>query len=146
MRSRKRDFQPIKQAEDPAMKSYVTVGLSMLAGAALGATAIETIHAQAKPLAFLISENTINDQDVYMKQFIPAVSKTMEATGAKFLARGGKIETLLGSAPPPRTVVLQFPSMDKALEWWNSQATKDAIKIGQKSADIRQYIIEGLAQ
>jgi uncharacterized protein (DUF1330 family) len=128
------------------MKRSIAIGLSMLAGAGLGASIIHTLHAQARPPAFIVSENTIRDQDIYMKQFVPAVIKTIDAAGGKFLARGGKIETLLGEAPPSRTVVLQFPSMDKALEWWNSQATKDAVAIGQKSGDIREYVIEGLGQ
>jgi uncharacterized protein (DUF1330 family) len=128
------------------MKRYITIALSLLAGATAGAGAVQTLHAQAKPPAFIISENTIRDPDLYMKQFVPAVLRTIDAAGGKFLARGGRIETLLGAAPPSRTVVLQFPSMDKALEWWNSQATKDAVALGHKAGDIREYIIEGLPQ
>jgi hypothetical protein len=41
------------------MNSYMTVGLSMLAGAALGGAAIQTLHAQAKPHAYVIGEVTI---------------------------------------------------------------------------------------
>jgi hypothetical protein len=38
---------------------YITVGLAMVASAALGATAVQTLHAQAKPPAYYIAEITI---------------------------------------------------------------------------------------
>ena len=38
------------------MKTYYTVGLSMLAGAALGAGAIQALHAQAKPPVYYVAE------------------------------------------------------------------------------------------
>jgi uncharacterized protein (DUF1330 family) len=127
------------------MNRYMMVGLSMLAGAALGGAAIETLHAQAKPYGYVIAEITVRDQDKYLTEFAPAVVKAQEAMGGKFLVRGGKTETNLGSPPAPRVVVVEFDSLDKAQAWWNSQATKDAFAIGKKYADIRQFAVEGLA-
>jgi F0F1-type ATP synthase membrane subunit c/vacuolar-type H+-ATPase subunit K len=50
------------------MNRTVTVGLGMLvAGAALGAAAVQTLYAQAKPPAFQIVEVTVNDQDGFSK-------------------------------------------------------------------------------
>jgi uncharacterized protein (DUF1330 family) len=117
----------------------------MLVGAALAGAAIETIHAQAKPHAYVIAEITIKNQDGYLKEFAPAVVKSQEAFGGKFLARGGKTESNLGSAPAPRVVVVEYDSLDKAQAWWNSQAAKDAFVIGKKYADIRQFAVEGVA-
>jgi uncharacterized protein (DUF1330 family) len=127
------------------MNRYMTVGLSMLAGAALGGAAIQTLHAQAKPHAYVIAEVTIKDLDGYLKEFAPGVVKAQEAMGGKFLVRGGKTESNLGSPPAPRVVVVEFDSSDKAQAWWNSQATKDAFAIGKKYADFRQFTVEGLA-
>jgi len=127
------------------MNRYMTVGLSMLAGAALGSAAIETLRAQAKPHAYVIAEITITDQDGYLKEFAPAVVKAQEASGGKFLVRGGKTESQLGSPPAPRVIVVEYDSLDKAQAWWNSQATKDAFAIGKKYGNIRQFAVEGLA-
>jgi hypothetical protein len=63
------------------MNRYMTVGLSMLAGALLGAVAIETIHAQAKPPAFNIAEITVRDQDAYNKEYLPVITKLILAAG-----------------------------------------------------------------
>jgi hypothetical protein len=68
----------------------VTVGLSMVAGAALGAAAIQTLHAQAKPMGYSIAENVVNDQNGYTKEFIPPITKTIQDAGGKFIVRGGK--------------------------------------------------------
>ena len=127
------------------MNRYLTVGLSMIAGAALGGAAIHTLHAQAKPHAYVIGEITIKDQDGYLKEFAPAVVKAQEASGGKFLVRGGKTEPQLGSLPAPRVIVVEYDSLDKAQAWWNSQATKDAFAIGKKYADFRQFAVEGFA-
>jgi len=84
----------------------------MLAGAALGGAAIHTLHAQAKPHAYVIAEITIKDQDGYLKEFAPAVVKAQEASGGKFLVRGGKTESQLGSPPAPRVIVVEYDSLD----------------------------------
>lgn len=128
------------------MNKYIMVGLSVLAGVALGGAAIQTLHAQAKPHGYVIAEITIRDQDGYLKEFAPAVVKAQEAMGGKFLVRGGKTETNLGSPPAARVVVVEFDSLDKAQAWWNSQATKDAFAVGKKYADFRQFAVEGLGQ
>jgi len=39
------------QMQENAMNRYLTIGLAMLAGAALGASAVQGLHAQAKPPA-----------------------------------------------------------------------------------------------
>jgi hypothetical protein len=41
----------------------------MLAGAALGAAAIQGLHAQAKPPVYTVSEIQITDLDPYLKEF-----------------------------------------------------------------------------
>jgi hypothetical protein len=38
------------------MKRYISVGLAMVASTALGAAAVQTLHAQTKPPAYNIAE------------------------------------------------------------------------------------------
>jgi uncharacterized protein (DUF1330 family) len=128
------------------MNRYMTVGVSMLAGGALGAAAIQTLHAQAKPLAYVVAENIVNDQAGYLKEFAPAISIAIEDAGGKYLARGGKTITIHGTDPAPRVVVLQFDSLDKAQAWANSPATKAAFTIGAKYTTFSDYAVEGISQ
>ena len=128
------------------MNRTITVGLSMLAGVALGAAAIQTLHAQAKPPAYVITEITIKDQDGYTKEFLPPVTKAIQDAGGKFIARGGKTITFSGAAPAPRVVVIQFESLEKAQAWNDSAAQVTAQKIGDKFATFRGFAVEGISQ
>jgi uncharacterized protein (DUF1330 family) len=128
------------------MNRTVTVGLGMLvAGAALGAAAVQTLYAQAKPPAFQIVEVTVNDQDGFSKEFVPLISKVQQEVGGKFLARGGNTVSYQGAPPAPRIVLIQYDNMEKLKAALESTAMKSAIAVGNKYSTQRIYGIEGLA-
>jgi uncharacterized protein (DUF1330 family) len=126
------------------MKTKYTILMATVGGFALGAIAVQALHAQAKPMAYGIAEITVNDKDAYSKEFLPVVQKTIAEAGGKFLAAGGKTASLQGAPPAPRVVIIQWPSLDVADAWWNAAATKDAFKIGEKYASFRNFDVEGL--
>ncbi|MGA7386975.1 MAG: hypothetical protein WBW99_03475, partial [Pseudolabrys sp.] len=53
------------------MKSNYKLAMAMLAGAALGAAAAQGLHAQTKPLGYVISENDVTNKEAYAKEFVP---------------------------------------------------------------------------
>ena len=118
------------------MRTQYTVALALLAGAALGAAAIQTLHAQAVPKAYVVAQNVIKDEAGYMKDFAPSMSKAIEAAGGKYLVRGGKTISMHGAAPVSRVVILQFDSVDKAQAWVNTAATKCALRYGREIRDL----------
>jgi len=128
------------------MRTKYKVALAMAGSFALGVVAVEGLHAQAKPPAYVIAEAGIADPDGYAKEFLPPVLKTIQEGGGHFLARGGMTVSFEGAPPAPRVVVVQWESLDKARAWWNSQATKDAFAIGKKFATFRQFAVEGVTQ
>jgi uncharacterized protein (DUF1330 family) len=125
------------------MSHYVTVGISMLAGVALGAAPIQTLHAQAKPPAYVVAEISVKDQDGYTKQYLPLITKSIQESGGKFLARGGQTTSFGGDPPAKRIVILQFDSFDKAKAWSDSKDYANAQAVGTKMATIRSYVVEG---
>lgn len=126
------------------MQTKYTVTLALVAGFALGAAAIQTLHAQAKPVAYVVAEVNVKDQDGYKNEFLPVIVKIIDAEGGKFLARGGKTVSFMGAPPPNRVVINQYENLDKAQEWWGK--AKDTLSIGQKYADFTVYAVEGAAQ
>jgi uncharacterized protein (DUF1330 family) len=126
------------------MNRNITMGLAMLASAALGAAAIETLHAQAKPPAFQITEITVTDQDAYSKEFVPVIGKVTTDAGGKFLARGGQTISVQGAPAAPRIVVVQYDSLDKMKAAFDSAAFKQAIAIGDKYSKARTFGVEGV--
>jgi uncharacterized protein (DUF1330 family) len=126
------------------MKTKYTLLMATIGGFALGAIAVQALHAQGKPMAYGIAEVTVTNQDAYGKEFLPVVRKTIADAGGKFLAAGGKTESLQGTPPAPRIVIIQWPNLDAADAWWSAAATKDAFKIGEKYATFRNFNVEGI--
>jgi uncharacterized protein (DUF1330 family) len=127
------------------MKRYLT-GLGMLlTGAVLGAAAVQTLHAQAKPPAFQIAEITVHDQDAFTKDFLPVIGKVVTEGGGNFLARGGKTVSVQGAPAGPRIVVAQFDNLDKMQALFDSAAFKQAIALGNKYSTQRIIGVEGVS-
>jgi uncharacterized protein (DUF1330 family) len=124
---------------------HLTVGLAMIASAALGAAVVQTLHAQAKPPAYNVAEITIKDQDGYNKEYLPLVTKAIADAGGKFVVRGGKTISYEGAAPAPRVVVVQFENLDKLQALYNSAPYKDAIAVGDKYSTQRIFGVEGIS-
>jgi uncharacterized protein (DUF1330 family) len=133
---------PVNQ--ERIMKTKYTILMATIGGFALGAIAVQALHAQAKPMAYGIAEVTVTDKDAYAKEFLPAVQKTIADSGGKFLVAGGKTVSQIGMPPAPRVVIIQWPNLDASDAWWNAAATKDAFKIGEKYATFRNFAVEGL--
>jgi len=92
--------------------------------------------------AYVIVEVSITDKIIYeeYKKLTPAA---VAAFGGKFIVRGGHTETLEGDWQPERMVVLEFPSVEIAKEWWSSDQYSKAKAIRQQSAHTKMIILEG---
>jgi uncharacterized protein (DUF1330 family) len=128
------------------MKPRYTVGLYILAGVAVGAVAVQALHAQSKPLAYVVAEIDVINAEPYDKEYVPPAAKAITDGGGKYLVRGGKTAAIYGEPPKPRIAVMVFESMDKAQAAFNSSAYKEAKKLGDKYAKFRVYAVEGLSQ
>jgi uncharacterized protein (DUF1330 family) len=128
------------------MHQRIALGLTLLAGVAIGATAIQGLHAQAKPPAYYVTMNDVTDQVNYIKEFVSKSTPTIQSAGGHFLVRGGAVTGLKGEAPKSRIVIIQFDNMDKLLAWWKSPANTDSQKIGDKYATIHSFAVEGAPQ
>jgi len=128
------------------MKTRYTVALSILAGVALGAAAVQALHAQAKPIAYVVAEIDVTNPEPYEKQYVPIAAKAVTDGGGKYLVRGGETAAMYGEPPKPRIAVMAFESMEKAQAAFNSSAYKEAKKVGDKYAKFRVYAVEGVSQ
>ncbi len=93
--------------------------------------------------AYIIVEVSITDPKEYeeYKKLTPAA---IAAYDGKFIVRGAEAETLEGDWNPERIVVLEFPSVDRAKEWWNSDLYTTAKLIRQRAAKTKMIVIQGL--
>jgi uncharacterized protein (DUF1330 family) len=128
------------------MKTRYLVALSILAGAAGGAAAVQALHAQAKPPAYVIAEIDVTNPEPYDKEYVPPAAKAIVDGGGKYIVRGGETVAFFGEPPKPRIAVMVFASMEKARAAFESPAFKEAKKVGDKYAKFRVYAVEGLPQ
>ncbi len=63
--------------------------------------------------AYVIANVHITDESGYAV-YREMVGPTIEAYGGRFLARGGRAQTLEGGGPLRRVVVVEFPSYERA--------------------------------
>ena len=119
---------------EETMKTRYTVALSILAGVAVGAAAVQALHAQAKPPAYVVAEIDVTNAEPYDKEYVPPAAKAVTDAGGKYVVRGGRTVAIFGQPPQPRIAVMVFESMEKANAAFESSAYKEAKKIGDKYA------------
>ena len=127
------------------MRTHYVVALSAAAGIAIGAAAVQTLHAQAKAPGYIVAEIDVSNVEGYSKEFLPKAGPALDAAGAKFLARGGKNESIDGAPPAKRVIISQFDSLEKAVAAYKSPAYMEARKIGDQYAKFRIFAVEGVA-
>jgi uncharacterized protein (DUF1330 family) len=93
--------------------------------------------------AYLIVDIKVNDPVRY-EEYRKLVSPTLAAYEGKYLARGGTVKVLEGDLRPNRTVVVEFPTAARALEWWDSDVYRPVRQIRYDSADSRMLLVEGV--
>jgi uncharacterized protein (DUF1330 family) len=125
------------------MKTLYTAAFAMLTGAAIGALAVQGLHAQPKPSAYVVSEIEITDLDAYQKEYAPIAQALIKAAGGHLLAAGQNIVSFEGAPPKTRVSINQFDSMEAAQIWRNSAQYKEARKVGDKYAKFRAFAVEG---
>ncbi len=93
--------------------------------------------------AYVIVEITVHNPEEY-EEYKKLSLPSLAPFGGKFIARGGQVVTLEGDWHPERMVILEFPSGEKALEWWNSNVYAKAKVIRQRTASTKMIVVEGV--
>lgn len=78
--------------------------------------------------------------DAYRQQ-VPA---TIAQYGGRYVVRGGQYDTLEGDWHPQRIVVIEFPTVEQAKKWYNSEEYRDPKALRLRSAKSRIVLVEGV--
>ena len=92
--------------------------------------------------AYWIARVDVRDAERY-KDYVATAKPAFERYGAKFIARGGAFTELEGQARS-RNVIIEFPSMQHAVDCYNSDEYQAAAKIRQEVADAEMVVVEGI--
>jgi len=91
---------------------------------------------------YWIARVDVRDAERY-KDYVATAKPAFERYGAKFLARGGAFTELEGPSRG-RNVVIEFPSMQDAVDCYNSPEYQAAAKIRKQVADGEMLVVEGI--
>ena len=94
--------------------------------------------------AYIIVDVSILNAEAY-EDYKKLTPPSLAAYNGKFIVRGGKTETLEGNWNPGRIVVLEFPSMENAKQWWASEEYAKAKALRQANAETKMIVVEGFA-
>ena len=89
----------------------------------------------------IVDVTAVEGYQAYSRQ-VPA---TIAKYGGRYLVRGGTMEVREGDWPGRRTVILEFPSLARALEWYDSPEYKPLRPIRQANSRARIAFFEGVA-
>ncbi len=93
--------------------------------------------------AYLIYDAVVTDPQKY-EHYKALAPVAIAAYGGKYIVRGGKHESVEGDWKPNRMVMLEFPTYEKAEEFWNSPEYTSARKSREGAAVAKAVIVQGL--
>jgi len=93
--------------------------------------------------AYIIVETDIQDPEQY-ERYKAASPGAVAAGGGKFVVRGGELAVLEGDWQPSRLVILEFPDLDAAKRFYDSEIYQEAKKLRDGAANLRMVAVEGI--
>jgi uncharacterized protein (DUF1330 family) len=93
--------------------------------------------------AYVIVDIEVTDPEGYM-EYAKLAPPTLSLYGGKYIARGGKNETLEGDWQAKRLVILEFADVEQAKKWLNSEEYAPARALRHKYAKTNMVVVEGV--
>lgn len=94
--------------------------------------------------AYVILRITVRDLEK-LKNYQQAAPSIIEKYEGELLARGGEVVSLEGTAETRRLVMIEFPSMEKAKEFYYSPEYTEAIELRKGAAEFEIVAVDGLS-
>ncbi len=92
--------------------------------------------------AYMIVDNEVIDPEGF-REYQKRVGSTLKPYGGKFLVRGGTYETVEGDWPLHRLILLEFPSVEQARRWYQSDEYAPVKDIRLKTAVTQVILVQG---
>lgn len=95
--------------------------------------------------AYVIVETNITDPEQY-EHYKAASPGAVASGGGRFIVRGGELAVLEGDWSPSRLVMVEFPDLEAAKRWYESERYQEAKRLREGAAELRMVAVEGLAE
>ena len=122
------------------------LGVAVAIGVVMGAAGVAGIHAGQTKAApgYVLAEIEVTDVPTMQKSGAK-MPETLAPYNTQYVIRGGKTISLEGE-PPKSIVMIQFESLEKAKEWYDSPEYQAIKPIRQSAAKGRLFLVEGIAK
>jgi uncharacterized protein (DUF1330 family) len=126
------------------MKGIPTSLIAAMIVTTFGAFCVNPAPAQNAAPAYLVAEVKVTDAAGFA-DYAAKYAPMLAAYSGRVVVRGGA-QSLEGAPPSGGIVVITFPSMEKAREFWNSPEYQALVPMRQKVSTASIYLVEGLPQ
>jgi uncharacterized protein (DUF1330 family) len=93
--------------------------------------------------AYLIVDIDVRDAPG-LEEYRNRVPATLTKYGGRFIVRGGKFQKLEGSWDPKRLVLIEFPSIEQAKQWYDSEEYRPLKAMRLKASTGNLVLVEGV--
>jgi uncharacterized protein (DUF1330 family) len=93
--------------------------------------------------AYVIVETNITDPEQY-ERYKAASPGAVASGGGRFLVRGGELAVLEGDWSPSRLVMVEFPDLEAAKRWYDSERYQEPKRLREGAAQLRNVAVAGL--
>lgn len=97
------------------------------------------------PKAYLIVEVETTDPEL-MAKYREGTPAAIARHGGRFIVRGGACQTMEGDWTPQRVVVIEFPSVQKAKDFYACPHYKPLLDMRLKAGRSRMILAEGVPE
>ena len=97
--------------------------------------------------AFLMADVLPDNVEAYRSSgYLEAAVRTAESHGGVYRARGGETVVLEGEWEPERMVIIEFPSMENLMAWYDSDEYQEWATVRQRLAPNSKLVaLEGVS-
>jgi uncharacterized protein (DUF1330 family) len=93
--------------------------------------------------AYVIADVTVTDPKE-MDEYRTHVPGTLAKYGGRFVVRGGAHQAVEGDWKPNRLVVIEFPSMQQAKRWYDSEEYREPKAMRLRAGRTNLVFVEGV--
>ena len=94
--------------------------------------------------AYIIADVTVTDPAA-MEEYRKRVPATLARYGGRFVVRGGAHQYVEGDWKPTRLVVLEFPTMEQAKRWYDSEEYREPKAMRLRAGRTNLVMVDGVA-
>lgn len=94
--------------------------------------------------AYCLFQNLEITDPARMQEYVTKVKPVTASFGGEYVVSGGKVDVMEGAWAPMWPVIIVFPTLAKAHEWYESEAYRPLKALRESAASFSAVFVEGI--